>query len=450
MMKKECKVSIIMPSLNVAPYIDECIRSALSQTLSEKEIICVDAGSTDGTWEKLSSYAKIPEYEKEIKLIHCNIKSYGYQVNFGIDQAVGEYIAVLETDDYVTSDMYEYLYNIGKSNDADFVKADYDAFITCPGGEKIFNSVKLFKNKKEYGKVIIPSQSIYLYAHDHSIWKGIYKRDFLLRHHIRFNESKGAAFQDIGFTQQVLSCARRALYVDKSFYRYRKDRELSSVNSISGLKYSYGEFVQLLRDFESNEKAIYADGLFVHMVLSLECELMKTLRGTEYDTNSELIKPYYMWFKEKILMAIDRKLLTADLYGQCPNLHLILGNLEEFSLRLQKEDTILKEQRERILNAAKDSAVVIFGAGGYGRTIIEYLYEHNIKVHAICDNNNSLWDTEKYSLRIYSPAECVRKFKHDIYIVANKKYSREIREQLLNLGVKENNIFSYSAAGIEL
>ena len=52
-MKKLCKLSIIMPSLNVVDYIDECIQSALNQTLLDKEIICIDAGSTDGTWEKL-------------------------------------------------------------------------------------------------------------------------------------------------------------------------------------------------------------------------------------------------------------------------------------------------------------------------------------------------------------------------------------------------------------
>ena len=55
--KKKSKVSIIMPSLNVVEYIDECILSALNQTLVEKEIICIDAGSTDGTWEKLNDYA---------------------------------------------------------------------------------------------------------------------------------------------------------------------------------------------------------------------------------------------------------------------------------------------------------------------------------------------------------------------------------------------------------
>ena len=88
--KENCKVSVILPSLNVAEYIEECIESALNQTLGAKEIICVDAGSTDGTWEILSSYAKNPQYKDQMILIHSNIKSYGYQVNIGIQKASGE------------------------------------------------------------------------------------------------------------------------------------------------------------------------------------------------------------------------------------------------------------------------------------------------------------------------------------------------------------------------
>lgn len=98
-MKNKCKVSIIMPSLNVVDYIDECIQSALKQTLSEIEIICVDAGSTDGTWEKLISYADNPEYKDHIILLQSEVKSYGYQINLALRQAIGEYIAILETDE---------------------------------------------------------------------------------------------------------------------------------------------------------------------------------------------------------------------------------------------------------------------------------------------------------------------------------------------------------------
>ena len=144
-----------MPSLNVVEYIDECIQSALNQTLIEREIICIDAGSTDGTWEKLLLYANDHKYKDDIRLLHCDVKSYGYQVNLGIHIAVGEYIAVLETDDYVEKDMYGCLYNLGILNDADFVKADYDAFITYDENKRLFDHVTLFENAKEmYGEVL--------------------------------------------------------------------------------------------------------------------------------------------------------------------------------------------------------------------------------------------------------------------------------------------------------
>ena len=141
------KVSIIMPSLNVVNYIDECMKSALDQTLFEKEIICIDAGSTDGTWEKLLFYANSLKRKVNILLFQCKIKSYGYQVNLGIQAASGKYIAILETDDYADPDMYNHLYNVAVTNNADFAKADYDTFVTYSGNKRFFNTVSLFKNE---------------------------------------------------------------------------------------------------------------------------------------------------------------------------------------------------------------------------------------------------------------------------------------------------------------
>ena len=69
------KVSIIMPSLNVEKYIEEAVRSAMRQTLNEIEIICIDAGSDDGTWEILT---RLANFDRRIVLCHSNIKSYGY------------------------------------------------------------------------------------------------------------------------------------------------------------------------------------------------------------------------------------------------------------------------------------------------------------------------------------------------------------------------------------
>ena len=233
------KVSIIMPSLNVVEYIDECIQSVINQTLKEIEIICIDAGSTDGTWEKLCSYADNKENIVPVRLIHSDVKSYGYQVNMGIKVAKGEYIAIVETDDYVSLDMYETLYAIAERTNADVVKADYDYFYTQADKRRIFQHIGLWeKDKSQYNHLINPSRMIYIYDTDYNIWKGIYNKEFLKKNDIWLNESQGAAYQDIGFVQQVLACAQKVYYLDRSLYRYRIDRDTSSTNSLHGLQYS--------------------------------------------------------------------------------------------------------------------------------------------------------------------------------------------------------------------
>lgn len=92
------KISIIMPSFNVAPYIRECMDSVLAQTLSDIEVIVVDADSTDGTREILDEYA---QKDSRIVILKDDKKSTGYANNKALDYATGEYIGIVETDDYI-------------------------------------------------------------------------------------------------------------------------------------------------------------------------------------------------------------------------------------------------------------------------------------------------------------------------------------------------------------
>ena len=88
-------ISVIMPSLNVGEYIEECLCSVLSQSYQDIEVLVIDAGSTDGTKEIILKYAQL---DSRIKLIHSVKKSYGYQMNLGIDSAKGRYIASVDTE----------------------------------------------------------------------------------------------------------------------------------------------------------------------------------------------------------------------------------------------------------------------------------------------------------------------------------------------------------------
>ena len=443
--KDTFKVSVIMPSLNVAEYIDECIQSVINQTLREIEIICIDAGSMDGTWEKLCSYMKNPEITIPIRLLRSNMKSYGYQVNWGIREAKGEYIAIVETDDYVAQDMFETLYNIANQTKADVVKADYDYFYTRADGSRRFQRFELWeKDKLQYNRVIDPRKVKYLYASDYSIWKGIYNREFLKKNDIWFNESKGAAFQDIGFTQQVLACARKVYYSDRSLYRYRKDREMSSVNSPYGLQYSYQEFKRLLENEALFKKLVYPIGLYRHMIQSFYGELNKLLKATDYDVHSEHIEPYSKWFVEQIRQALALKLVSPcdlDIYYQY--FQMIEDDIEKYAVDLKQKDTLLWENTELILAKTQEKKTVIFGAGIRGKQAAALLREHEREIAAISDNNRELWGTHKYDCPIVSPQESVERFGECIYLIANKQHSDEIEKQLCGIGIQKENILKF-------
>ena len=307
-------VSVILPSLNVKSYIGECINSVLKQTLKELEIICIDAGSTDGTKEILQKYADI---DSRVKLLHSEIKSYGYQLNMGLDVAKGKYIGIVETDDFVVSDMYETLYNCAEKENVDYVKADYKSFFTLLSGERLFSEEHLFQSKNDYETVVKPQNIIDVLERDHSIWKGIYNKDFLTSNSIRFHETPGAAFQDIGFSMQVMYHAKRAVYLQKCCYCYCMDRDGASSNTKNVLKYSFQEFRWLLEEnvLSNHLTERYAKGFYRRMSYSFLRQYVKISQMNNYTKLNEWDE-YYDWFKEKLNKAIHQGILSKDDYSE--------------------------------------------------------------------------------------------------------------------------------------
>ena len=109
-------VSIILPCYNVELYLRNALDSALNQTLTNIEIIPVDDGSPDNCADIIKEYAK---KDPRIKPIFKQNGGYGTAVNAGLNVAKGEYIAILEPDDYVSEDYYYVLYNEAKKDDLD-------------------------------------------------------------------------------------------------------------------------------------------------------------------------------------------------------------------------------------------------------------------------------------------------------------------------------------------
>ena len=239
------KVSIVMPSLNVRPYIEQCIESVLRQTLPDLEIICVDAGSGDGTRQILQHYA---DTDPRVRILDSDRKSYGYQVNLGIDAAQGEYLGIVETDDFAEPDMFEKLYRTAAEEDLDVCKSGFFFYWSDPakadqaaaeraGGDAAVRSWRKAMEERAQSlpadgtgvdvpypmfsdvmasRVFCPVtdfpstiELVDFFNLKPSIWSAVYKRSFLEEHHIRLNETPGASFQDTAFNFKVWALARR-------------------------------------------------------------------------------------------------------------------------------------------------------------------------------------------------------------------------------------------------
>ena len=120
------KVSIIIPTYNVEMYLVECMESVVNQTLKDIEIICINDGSTDGSLEILKSYA---QKDDRIVLVDKENGGYGIGMNIGLDKATGEYIGIVEPDDFIPLNMYSDLYE--------------KAVKTCRGGCLLRDALRL-------------------------------------------------------------------------------------------------------------------------------------------------------------------------------------------------------------------------------------------------------------------------------------------------------------------
>ncbi|MDD6155455.1 MAG: glycosyltransferase [Lachnospiraceae bacterium] len=433
-------VSIIMPSLNVAGYIDECLKSATNQTLRDIEIICIDAGSTDGTREIIEKYVTI---DSRIKLIDSTVKSYGFQVNLGIQEAKGEYIAILETDDYVDQEMYERLYSCACECNAEYVRADYDEICEV-NNYMICNTQHIFNNSLYYDKLFDNRYFKELFSKDQNIWSGIYKKSFLEKYHIRLNETPGAAFQDIGFKLLTLIYAERIMYINYSGYRYRLDRDGCSSCNNNVLKFAWQEFARLLNqmDLSMSDRFKY---VILRMIDVFICEhnklVTKNSAGDQEKFYETYIKPYYFEFKKSINgFLLDGVVSKEDMSElQFMTLMSLLHNEEDYNNTIIQDKEKKENSWNELADKLKDSQIVIVSYGVRGKDALKQLIIRNMNVVAICDNSSEV-RAQKIGVPIFSVEVATGLYKNAAYVISNKKYSDELKNQLISYGVSKANI----------
>lgn len=245
------KVSVLVPIYNVEDYLGECLDSLVGQTLKDIEIICINDGSTDGSLEIIKKYALKDE---RIKIVDKKNTGYGDSMNKGLKMATGEYVGIVESDDFIEPDAFERLYRIAKEYDLDVVKSNFYEYFT--GKHSDINKSNMFL-PEEVGRVIDPRKNRHVFYEQPSIWSAIYKRDFLKDNDIWFLPSPGASYQDAGFNFKVWTMARRVCFVNEAFLHYRQDNPNSSVKSngkVYAVKDEYDEAERYLRERDMMEE----------------------------------------------------------------------------------------------------------------------------------------------------------------------------------------------------
>ena len=186
------KVSVIVPVYNVEKYIDKCLSSLVKQTLKDIEIIVVNDGSPDNSQEIIDKYVK--KYPLKVKSYKKKNGGLSDARNYGLKKAGGEYIAFVDSDDYVDVTMFKKMYDKAISNDFDLVVCDLD----CVDEKYDFiNNIDSNISYDIYGDDI-KSVMLNLYP---VAWNKIYKRE-LFDNDITFK--KNVWFEDVEFIYRLL------------------------------------------------------------------------------------------------------------------------------------------------------------------------------------------------------------------------------------------------------
>jgi len=281
------KISVLVPVCNVAKYLPKCLDSIIDQTLEDIEIICINDGSTDNSLDILKEYA---EKDKRIILIDKKNSGYGDSMNHGLKAATGEYIGIVESDDFIAPDMFETLYSLSNNGSVDVIKSNfynyYEDGKTVPKAEPDTDRINIPDSKKPF---VLKENGQFSWGHP-SVWSAIYKRSFLEKNKVSFIAAKGGGWVDNPFYYETLCSAESIMWTKKPLYYYRKTNPTSSSNL---QKDASLPFVRMLDNFDMINKYNVTDEE------TLKCAYARALMyytgalaDFDYDANAKLINDY--------------------------------------------------------------------------------------------------------------------------------------------------------------
>lgn len=280
----EDKITVVVPIYNVEKYLKKCIESILNQTYDNLEILLIDDGSTDNCLKICNDFKK---KDSRIKVIKKENGGLSDARNYGINAATGKYIFFIDSDDYVSCDIIEYLHKILIDNKADISTCLYQPFYeddkevkSITGNYYVYDTIKGLENL------------LYQKNCTTSAWGKLYKTK--LFKDIRY--PKGKICEDLPTTYKLFSKAKKIVISDskKYFYLQRANSIINSkfnIKRAEAMKFASEETSYILKNYPSLKNAAINREFMesVYIILSLKDD--KEFINERKDANN-IIKKY--------------------------------------------------------------------------------------------------------------------------------------------------------------
>ena len=214
------KVSVILPVYNVGKYLRQSLDSLINQTLKEIEIICIDDGSVDDSYDILEEYK---QKDSRIKVVHKSNKGTGAARNDGLRLATGECIGFVDPDDWVKPNMFERLYNEIKEKNLDIIMCMPDGYDEKNRKNAPFPYFVDANFQNIIDDRIFNWRDLSPFHYPMCVWNKLYTKELFDKNHMDFAE--GLDFEDHKVIFGTLLTAERMFFIREKLYVYRYNRE---------------------------------------------------------------------------------------------------------------------------------------------------------------------------------------------------------------------------------
>ncbi len=237
---KKGLVSIVVPVYNVEDYILRCLKSISGQSYEKLEILVVDDGATDGSGRLCDDFAKA---DRRVQVFHKKNGGLSDARNFGIKKARGEFIALVDSDDYVDKDFIRNLYAGAIEGGADIAVCGYNGTALKAG---------VMSGAEAAVRLLVEQENVDIVA-----WNKLYRRELF----DKILYPVGRKYEDSLTTYKLLAAAKKVAYVWKTGYFYEEQRVGSIMNSSKNkerLKVRFEAATEACEYFKNEEKLLAA------------------------------------------------------------------------------------------------------------------------------------------------------------------------------------------------